>query len=1453
MRMDLVRSFIHLISVVFLVSVAFLGCSSKGGGGDSGDSGTVAPAKISFTSPSGANIYITEGQSSTLIIPISGSLDHSTTVSYTIDSGSSDFPVTSESVIVAAGQSSLSIGLAPLDDSLQEGPETFNFTLTGPPDDVSANLALVVHVVDHSILSNLSGTPTGRSQINPLNVTVNGSDLVGYKYKVGATSATVCTESAGYGSEVTIGSNITASLSGISDGGVTLCVLGKTSTGLWQDVRLATQSSWTKDTTVPSILGLAADSTYRKSKSFTWSCAADDTCTYRYLIDQNPITDISGLSYAAGSTASQASGTGDYYLHIQAKDSVNLESSVSHIQFKLDNTPPNAPVMTEDGAYLNSLSTSPMTFFDPAVDAHSGIGHYEYAVGDSPGASNVKSWTSLSTSLPFQATGLSLLADQTYYVSVRTLDASGNVSSSVTSLDGWVVDMTAPSPPALMNDGFLSNSVADATFDWSAGDDALSGIAYYEVAIGSSAGATNVLGWTNVGLNLSGTVAATLTRGQTYYGSVRCRDLAGNISSATNGDGFIPIGSYVYGNKLVASPLTPRVRETNKSAQYGYAVAMNEDGSLMAIGAPYDDLDESGENYKYNAGAVLVYSKDGGGNWSLDAKIAAPSCTNCRNADDNFGFSVALSGSTLVVGAPYQDYDASGSSVSSNAGAIYIYEKSGTWSFQTKIVGSGTNGRVAGDSFGISVGISSGRIAVGAHGQDYDEIGASAITDAGAVYIYSGSLASWSLTERIVPSGNRSRNSADYFGRYLALSGNILAVTSPRYDWDADGNNMITDSGGAFIYKHNGSAFVQNARLVPPDDGSGGRQASDQFGSAIDTDGTTVVVGSPYHNLDLAGATSLGDAGASYVWTWDTSQFIYSQKLIASGTNARLASDQFGYAVTVSGNHIVIGSRLQDYNAAGASAATDAGALYHFTKSGTWSLSSKIIANNRVSYDYFGSALDSAMDGSDFELSAGAPLHDFANLNALNIPDAGAAFILRYNGSWTALARATEESVVPAGNNRTGHQLSALGSAIVVSDDQNWMFVGAPEDNYDSTQENFSASAGAVYVYKKTSSWTYHSKITPPNPVQNRRAWDYFGTSLATSGNTLVVGAPRNDYDSTNVTYNGDAGAIFVFDYNSGNDTWDYTTKITPTGTNAWRSSDYFGQSVAIKGDYLAVGAYYQDYDADGANVVSNNGAVYTFKRTTGVWAQLGKLVATGTSARVGDDYFGFSLTMSSDYLFVGAYNQDTNASGSDSQSNAGAVFVFSRSGDTFTQTQKLVGVGTNGRVAGDIFGYALSVNGTRLAVGAPGNDFDATGNNALSDAGAVFIFLKSGSTWSIEKRLVGFGTNGRMNGDNFGRALAFTGDLLTVGAPYQDYDENGLNSVSNAGAAYVFLKSSGVWTSHQKLAGQGTNGRMPDDYFGWSCGSSSGALGVGAKNHDFNASGTEPANNAGTVFTYVY
>ena len=182
-----------------------------------------------------------------------------------------------------------------------------------------------------------------------------------------------------------------------------------------------------------------------------------------------------------------------------------------------------------------------------------------------------------------------------------------------------------------------------------------------------------------------------------------------------------------------------------------------------------------------------------------------------------------------------------------------------------------------------------------------------------------------------------------------------------------------------------------------------------------------------------------------------------------------------------------------------------------------------------------------------------------------------------------------------------------------------------------------------------------------------------------------------------------------------------------------------------------------------------------------------------------GGDFFGWSLALSEDTLAVGATGEASNASGingdqnDNSQVRAGAAYVYIRNGAAWSQQAYIKASNAESE---DTFGWSLALSGDNLAVSAPKEDSSSTGvdgdqgNNDLPDSGAVYLFRRSAAAWSQLAYIKASNTGG---GDFFGWNLALSGDMLGAGTPGEDSSATGIdgdaadNNLPGSGAAFTF------------------------------------------------------------------
>lgn len=367
------------------------------------------------------------------------------------------------------------------------------------------------------------------------------------------------------------------------------------------------------------------------------------------------------------------------------------------------------------------------------------------------------------------------------------------------------------------------------------------------------------------------------------------------------------------------------------------------------------------------------------------------------------------------------------------------------------------------------------------------------------------------------------------------------------------------------------------------------------------------------------------------------------------------------------------------------------------------------------------------------------------------------------------------------------------------------------------------------------------------NPGNNSQ----FGSALAVSGNTAVIGAPIESSNSTGVNGNQDnsnayaSGAAYVFVRTGCN--WTQQAYLKASNTN---SIDRFGSAVAISGSRIVVGAARESSSATNVNgnqwdnSMENAGAAYVFVRNGNTWSQEAYLKASNTEA---GDRFGTAVAISGDLIAVGApmeggANHGVNGwQGSNLFPAAGAAYVYKRINGVWTWQLYLKASNPN---PGDEFGAQLAMDGTTIAIAARLEDSNSKGvnqngaNNSAPNSGAVYIFEEQGQQWAQAAYLKASNTDTE---DRFGNAVAVSGETVVVAAAYEDSAAQGVNgdaadnSAEYSGAAYVFSKTGGVWAQQAYLKASNSE---TFDGFGTSVAISGERLIVGSVAEDSGASG---------------
>lgn len=715
--------------------------------------------------------------------------------------------------------------------------------------------------------------------------------------------------------------------------------------------------------------------------------------------------------------------------------------------------------------------------------------------------------------------------------------------------------------------------------------------------------------------------------------------------------------------KLTASDAAER-------ACFGYDVAIS--GDTIVIGA-----------YGNNSftGAFYIFERNQGGidNWGQVQRLTGAS------TGDYFGEFVDISNDTIVAGAPMKD---------SMAGAAYVFERNtggeDNWGQVTELVP--TTPADSDARFGWSVAISGGTVVVGAY---YD-----GTYSPGSAYIFGrnqGGADNWGEVQKI--AGQDTAN-FDRFGYAVDIHVDTVVVGAKDHD---DGGS---ETGAAYVFERNQDGadnWGQVQKLIADD-----TAAHDRFGRAVAVHCESIIVGTPY--VEQGG----GQTGQAYLFARNRGG------ANAWGQVGKLAGgtledgDYFGNGVAVSGHTIVAGAPQHD----------DVGAAYVFARRGAaWRRDKKIWGDDTVGGDLFGSAV--AVSGDT--LVAGAPYEDDWG------DFAGAAYVLARNedgaNNWGQVTRLLIAS--------TDH--GELGSAVDISGDT--LVVGVPGDNRARICERNDSSAD---------NWNIVRMISGVSGTS-------FGAAVAISGDTVVVGAPDEDAQG-----HSRAGTAYVYARNQGGaDNWGLVTKLDASLYAG--DSDHFGQTVAISGDTIVVSAYYADH-----GIYVHAGAAYVFTRNrfgANQWGMASRLVADDAE---GGERFGWSVAVDNDTIIVGAPLETVSGYGD------GAAYVFERNqggADSWGQVQKI----TAGVGGGGYFGWAVDLS-FDVAVGGAYVD-----DSAASNAGAAYVFERNqggADNWGQLERITAADAAAD---DYFGAAVSISGDVIAVGAKYDD------DKGSGSGSVYVY------------------------------------------------------------------
>jgi hypothetical protein len=381
--------------------------------------------------------------------------------------------------------------------------------------------------------------------------------------------------------------------------------------------------------------------------------------------------------------------------------------------------------------------------------------------------------------------------------------------------------------------------------------------------------------------------------------------------------------------------------------------------------------------------------------------------------------------------------------------------------------------------------------------------------------------------------------------------------------------------------------------------------------------------------------------------------------------------------------------------------------------------------------------------------------------------------------------------------------------------------------------------AGAAYIFERElengGSWVETARLA----ASDAQPHDAFAASIAIRGNTIVLGAPNEDGGD------GDplpgAGAAYVFERNlDGPGNWVQVAKLVAGDPQPF---DAFGNSVSIHGDTIAVGAYLEDGGL--GNPLTDTGAVYVFERNqggTGKWGQSARLADGQLMDNV---QFGTSVSLDGNTVAVGAPFHNIFPGPPLGWAEAGLVLIFERNQGGTGNWGEAAGVIAGDFQEEDHFGMSVFLQGDTLVAGAPAEDGGS--GDPLPGAGAAYIFERDQGgpgNWGQTQRIT---AGDPQAGDAFAAALGISGDIIVMGALYEDGGPG--DPTLNAGAAYVFERHTGGWGQWGQAAKLMAGDGQSLDRFGGSASISYDTLVIGASFEDGGKGDPLPSAGAAYVF----
>ena len=797
--------------------------------------------------------------------------------------------------------------------------------------------------------------------------------------------------------------------------------------------------------------------------------------------------------------------------------------------------------------------------------------------------------------------------------------------------------------------------------------------------------------------------------------------------------------------------------DREKNARFGSSVAIS--GDYIIIGTP-----------GWGSGSAYLFKINSDTNITQIAKIQASDAEN----DDQFGSSVAINGDYIIIGAPYED------TTESNTGSAYVFKISDTSVVQIAKIQASDGGVF--DYFGSSVAISEDYMAVGA---PYNN---SSGVDAGSAYLFKR-ISDTSIIQ-IANLGGVGYN--DRLGIAVSINGNYIAA-----------NAVGASVGRTYLYKRNSDTVndIERIAFFVTDDAEDG---DSYYKSSISITENYIVVGVPYKEIEGQ------NKGSTYIFkrNSDTENDI-TQIARIQAHDTKVSGGYFGISVSIDADYIAVGTlagsgyifdmkpikkpyiyntpksainyneQLLNTHVYSFESASPSSGIIEYTLSGTDANSFLFIDNNlsfdpkadfefpedsNINNDYNITVTATDINSNATEINIDISVKDkyYFDLAEIQASDAKDGDVFGWSvdmsGDYVVVGAVGENSAylykkqidgtlieiakIQGSDSEAGDQFGYS-----VSIDGDYIVVGSSFD------DRLGNKGGSAYLFKRNSDTTNDITQIAKMKADPSEYVDYFGRSVSISGDYIVVGGDEHDGVTSDNTYNG-IGAAFVFKRDSDTSVR-RLTKLKAHDPEYW---DGFGVAVSISGDYIAVGAPFEDTTASGA------GSTYIFKRNSDTnIAEIAKIQAENAGA---GDYFGTSVSIDGDYIVVGAPYEDTT------ESNSGSAYVFKRNSDSINDVVEIAQIQGHDAQYNDNFGTSASIDGDYIAVGAPYEDTTAT------DSGSTYIFKRNSDGSNDVDEIAKIQAINTKTDDSFGRSVSASSNHIVVGT-----------SKEGTGSAYLFIQ----------------------------------------------------------------